>query len=673
MRALWIITFFFIVHAHADQKVGKNISVCELPKKIEKPSTFELVYNILKDRDICTEDIIVDAAKEEYQKYLPKGQKKATLEILGKEFSGNPADLEAFAKMVDPQGYPQNPDLAIKVSNCDDVHCALRELLQSEEAAYLSFAFYHKTGIAPSIAAVSGREYYWNKKELWELHSFMNKVPSFLKDLPTLGYLFHIEKTSLFENATKELAYAVPGFNKNGAIYLTKSFNRLGDSQLKMKTFVHQLVHHYDFEGLLTSPALRSVSTGYAENVGFTYLKDPMDLKYRRRDGENAEKQCFLSPKSRLNSFEDFAVSLTAYVVNPVSFKEQCPEKYVYVKDSFFNGKEYLPTEDNFILDEVKEYLTENTEEFNSCLISVNTEIDARISMQYKVDYHYGRKLYTELSPSQRKLLDTGLEYGFRPECVRNIVTDVILKNNLKMTDVCIQNVHHEITAHTYREVDQMAREQLDEDIRVNIAKINEYSNECLQQKDLSEGCVHQKFAVNLSLKGYDVSKIMTEFNFNHTPMNYDFDKANVNVAAMMIQCFNEKKTPLIDYFSDERTIKENCTDVAYEYLESNGYRLSDKWFINSSNLFKTAQLKTFMATLSEEFLNKSVNDFEDNCPALEEECLRNSLKENIAAHADNLYVDGEMIDDKIVDFFYSNLRKPPAGRFLASEPEEAE
>ncbi len=54
---------------------------------------------------------------------------------------------------------------------------------------------------------------------------------------------------------------------------------------------------------------------------------------------------CFTTEYGLTNPFEDYAESLSTYRYNPKPFKESCPEKYNFIKDKVFKGKEYLSQE----------------------------------------------------------------------------------------------------------------------------------------------------------------------------------------------------------------------------------------------------------------------------------------------------------------------------------------
>jgi hypothetical protein len=666
MKALFLL--IFIISTLSYGKVSQKESFqCQLPELVPRYDNFSKIYNDFVNRDICNEGIIEAAAFEDYKKHKPNTAQKNEV-ILGKNLKATSMELIALKKAIEHLSDSEKENVKIRISNCHDVVCALRSLYENQEAAYLALSFYFKTKAIPSVANHKGEFHRWSVKELRDLNYFVDEIPKKFRELPTLGYIFSLSNDSFIQEATKEIAYSQPSLNKEGSIILSHTFQTVHDPKVRKKAFFHQLAHHYDFAHYLKKGKLFSVDSGYADEVGFSYIRSDNELKYRRRDGENKEKQCFLSSSARLNSFEDFAASVTVYMTEPDRFKQQCPDKYDYLKVSVFEGKEFYKNYED-VYEQVQNHLSSNQERFNSCLVAVNSQIDSNMSMQYKIDYHYSRKLYTELSETQRKLLDQGYEYGYSAPCLREIVSDILLQDKFKMTDVCLEGIHHQIERFANHEINERAKPQVDEAIKLAIKNIPEFSNECLESKDLTSSCIRQKIALSLARVGYNVKNIFTDFKFNHSAKNYDFEKANINIAELMLSCIDQTKAPVESMFQKSANIVNTCGEIATEYLKQNGYALNDRWFVYSSNLFQTPKVDQFLVTLSNEFINKSMNDYIEACPSLEESCLKEQLKVKATTLASDLQMTEEMVNETFVDYLYFKLKEPK--RFIASEVEE--
>lgn len=70
------------------------------------------------------------------------------------------------------------------------------------------------------------------------------------------------------------------------------------------------------------------------------YLKNSDHKKWEKLSGERLKNKC-VSEYARTNSHEDFAESYKAYIHDPESLKKANPEKYNYMRDSVFSGREY--------------------------------------------------------------------------------------------------------------------------------------------------------------------------------------------------------------------------------------------------------------------------------------------------------------------------------------------
>ncbi len=77
----------------------------------------------------------------------------------------------------------------------------------------------------------------------------------------------------------------------------------------------------------------------YAHNISVKYGNADKSAEWVAL---NARPECRVSSYGNTNQIEDFAESVTMYRFNGPGLLVQCPDKYNYIRDTFFNGVEYL-------------------------------------------------------------------------------------------------------------------------------------------------------------------------------------------------------------------------------------------------------------------------------------------------------------------------------------------
>lgn len=70
------------------------------------------------------------------------------------------------------------------------------------------------------------------------------------------------------------------------------------------------------------------------------FLPESDRQAWEKLSGDRAQTEC-VNEYARTDQFEDFAVSYRAYVRDPRSLKQVSPEKYEFMRDKVFEGREY--------------------------------------------------------------------------------------------------------------------------------------------------------------------------------------------------------------------------------------------------------------------------------------------------------------------------------------------
>ncbi len=71
------------------------------------------------------------------------------------------------------------------------------------------------------------------------------------------------------------------------------------------------------------------------------FLKPQDQKNWTELSGSREAEQC-VSNYARTDNFEDFAESYRAYVREPGALKQTSPEKYNFMRDTVFDGREYF-------------------------------------------------------------------------------------------------------------------------------------------------------------------------------------------------------------------------------------------------------------------------------------------------------------------------------------------
>ncbi len=202
--------------------------------------------------------------------------------------------------------------------NCDKVICALQRIWGKEmgiKILYINLRYNYNT----SELAFDQSSRFTND-ELNDVLYALQDLPEYLKPLGTPNQqLVHSDRRI---QPYKE--------NANSLVVLYNNWSKLGRFARRYTLF-HELSHNI-------GDKLNSIdkSKDWLNKSGWLQIGHSWPASWSKN--KNA---CFASWYAKQNPDEDWAESLMAYRYNLFSFKERCRQKYNYIKDNVFKGKEY--------------------------------------------------------------------------------------------------------------------------------------------------------------------------------------------------------------------------------------------------------------------------------------------------------------------------------------------
>lgn len=271
--------------------------------------------------------------------------------IKGLNLEGSKDEIQFLTKML---GDKPNDKWA-SAKGCGTVVCALTKIYDSEETAYRVLNIAKRDGYIVSL----GKDFkfdlgqvgqLFSPKEIKNIDLIYKRLPSKYKKLKTLDRLKRMPDGYKMPNSPLAAAYASPGFksflyNSEGEITFLDS----GTDGDLWSSFVaiHELTHHIDFSRSSIS------TTGYSESPEFLKISGWKKSKSYKTDEKTGKKvevlqwshandKKFTRDYAASSPVEDFAEAGANYVLSPVTFKELDPEKYEYMKNNVFEGKEYI-------------------------------------------------------------------------------------------------------------------------------------------------------------------------------------------------------------------------------------------------------------------------------------------------------------------------------------------
>ena len=240
----------------------------------------------------------------------------------------SPKMLNLFKKLNDPSFHHslESAYTPQEIKNCKKVICAMKQFYGEKQGVQLLYML-AKYGFNGSKLAYKGikNAQYWSSDEL---DKNLVALSAFPQDILPI-----VENRTFIRNKES---------TEESCDIMANSFIRVFDCGIidqsdSMYQYVvaHEVAHVIGEErGLHDSPEWWSFVEWEKTTVS---NGDTFDEIYKANHSE-----CLVSQYGETNPIEDFAESVTAYRYNPERMKENCPQKYSYLKDKVFNGWEYV-------------------------------------------------------------------------------------------------------------------------------------------------------------------------------------------------------------------------------------------------------------------------------------------------------------------------------------------
>jgi hypothetical protein len=237
----------------------------------------------------------------------------------------SPRLLEAFRAMTLARNEFGEPDPARQQtlsSSCKNVRCALNELLGRDNASRTLY-LYARYGANASPIGVPGTKPFRTS----ELNDVIRGLSDFPASLLPRNESFQINRMD--SSSGSVVANAV-----------MMLFNRWGseDDELRRSVIFHEFAHRMAGEQDLDESPEWLRASGWTLRPGFPAGGNPSFL----RDYTLSRPEAPTSRYGATNPAEDFAESAVAYRYNPRELLRRSPEKYRFLKETVFQGLEYV-------------------------------------------------------------------------------------------------------------------------------------------------------------------------------------------------------------------------------------------------------------------------------------------------------------------------------------------
>jgi len=249
--------------------------------------------------------------------------------IVGAKFENESEQmLRMFDLLVQKRKYsgedfvlPNQKDYSHLTSgSCKKVRCALNQLFgeeYSENAMYLLSQY--ELNVSP-IGLAGDKTMKFPLEELKSIHQSVADLPK---------ELFPIRKAKSLRRSSMSSGNVIG----NATIMIFDGVKAY-DHHEKAGICTHEFAHNFSYRGNLDeSPDWLNIS-GWIDDGG-KWKRDP------------STDNKFVSKYSKVNPAEDFAESIVAYRYNPDALRAASVEKYNFIKELVFKGREYTASGDN--------------------------------------------------------------------------------------------------------------------------------------------------------------------------------------------------------------------------------------------------------------------------------------------------------------------------------------
>lgn len=321
------------------EQLPEGLPISVMPKWVKKISWFGAGPAEIKAAPCRFKDPISDADLENYfnEKYPPTG---ASGSIAGMNFSNeNPKLLEALKKLTVIPGRDEpcawcRPSYDQKVftlsPDCRTVVCASKAVFGEKEGLRMLYMMERFSFNSSHIIYKDSSP--WKAAELDHAISTLKDLPSFMLPVSSNQKFTHYTRGTGQGRGDLEII-------ANASMEFYRGFDLLTPAD-RTYSIVHEWGHNLAHNLKLDADKEWLNLSGWVDRGGSWTLTQPDSV---------------VSLYARENPGEDFAETVATYRYNPALLKSVNPRKYAFIKETIFQGIEYLAPE---MCDENKSYFS---------------------------------------------------------------------------------------------------------------------------------------------------------------------------------------------------------------------------------------------------------------------------------------------------------------------------
>jgi hypothetical protein len=472
-------------------------------------------------------DQLKDNARDEYLANFSKLPRQKAL-VKGLNLEGSAEELKILGKMLNDK-----PSVNwSKARDCKTVICALTKVYNSEESAHRALNIAKRDGYIISAS----RDFNINNADIGQLFSLeeLQKIdlaykmlPPKYKKLKSLDRLKRLPDGYTSPKAPDAAAYASPGYhslyyNAEGEItFLDSGFS--GEQSWGPLVAVHELTHHVDYSSSDKNPLGISEGPEFLKLSGWkSTTKYETDKKSGKKtavtEWEHTPDKKFITTYAGSQPAEDLAEAAAHYLYFPKKLKSIDPEKYDFIKNKIFDGKEYLTEPEIGISDD---------EILKTC-----------------IDNHKGFNLYGNAGYSNTQL---------SLSCMDSYIKD------FKYTDPRLCNFNTtQIKNYLFDKITPKIQSSNDA-LKLCDQKLESLSNECIGEGNFQNKCAVSKCDVQSPLK-----EKIKDSRFG------DHDKLIMKTIETKLGKQNFLSTVLINGLSEKNKVSTDSSIIYQKYFLDN-------------------------------------------------------------------------------------------------------
>ncbi|WP_413613248.1 hypothetical protein [Bdellovibrio sp. HCB-110] len=236
--------------------------------------------------------------------------------------------VKHFKDLVEPSENTaedaQDPKITIARKKCSSVRCALATIMGQEESVKALYLIdKYRLNVAPMKYISAG---YFKNRDLDIILETMSLVPPHLLPLADIQQLTHISSTVKQE----ENIYA------DSSILIYDLWNK-ESADMKKYLLFHEIAHNWSN----TVSQELDESADWFKITGWKKISAFMMVNWEHAHQGDFSNYPWSSKYASVNSWEDFAESVSAYRFVPEQLLQSSPERYAFIKHRVFGGIEF--------------------------------------------------------------------------------------------------------------------------------------------------------------------------------------------------------------------------------------------------------------------------------------------------------------------------------------------